>query len=100
MAARGDWWRELLWPGTVAAVTVPQALRQWHRERTPGAMPDPDLRIATGATPRASPTGAESSRSRCTKNTGYYRPGCAHKARCRARMAHWWDAGSATAGST
>ena len=33
--ARGDWWRELLWPGTVAAVTVPQALRQWHRERTP-----------------------------------------------------------------
>jgi hypothetical protein len=32
--ARGDWCRELLWPGTVAAVTVQQALRQWHRERT------------------------------------------------------------------
>lgn len=31
---RHDWWSELLWPGTVAAVTVEQALRQEDRERT------------------------------------------------------------------
>lgn len=32
--ARRDWWIELLWPGTVAAVTVEQALHQEERERT------------------------------------------------------------------
>jgi hypothetical protein len=32
--ARGDWWRELLWPGTTTALTVRQALGQWQRERT------------------------------------------------------------------
>lgn len=44
--APGDWCRELLWPGTVVAVTVRQALRQWQRERTslPAAMPGPGPR--------------------------------------------------------
>jgi hypothetical protein len=32
--ARRDWWIELLWPGTVAALTVEQALRQDERERS------------------------------------------------------------------
>jgi hypothetical protein len=58
--ARGDWWRELLWPGTTTALTVRQALGQWQRERTcpyppqypryptrvPGALPPPAPPVA------------------------------------------------------
>ena len=57
--ARGDWWRELLWPGTVTALTVRQALGQGHRERTaptPPRYPRSPTHLS-GATPPPPPAG-------------------------------------------
>ncbi|MGH3830305.1 MAG: hypothetical protein ACRDRS_07595 [Pseudonocardiaceae bacterium] len=44
---RGDWWRELLWPGMVVAVIVWQTLRQGQRERTSVPAAEPSVGCAS-----------------------------------------------------
>ncbi|MGH3719402.1 MAG: family 1 glycosylhydrolase [Pseudonocardiaceae bacterium] len=51
--ARGDWWRELLWPGAVVAVIVWQTLRQWQRERTSVPAAEPGAGSASAMVDRA-----------------------------------------------